>query len=46
MKKVKKHYRIREGSPADMIIRALPFIGLIAVVIAAGLMNSWELGLL
>lgn len=46
MKKVKKHYRIREGSPADMIIRSLPYIGLIAAVIGAGLMNSWELGLL
>lgn len=46
MKKIKKHYVIREGSPVDMIIRALPFIGIIALIIGTGLMNSWELGLL
>lgn len=46
MKKIKKHYVIREGSPADMIIKALPFVGLIAIFILTGIMNSWELGLL
>lgn len=43
---MKKHYRIREGSPMDKIINVLPFAGLIALFILTGLMNSWELGLL
>ena len=43
---MRKHYRIRKGSPADHIINALPYVGLIAMFILTGIMNSWELGLL
>lgn len=42
---MKKSYRIRPNSPADYITRALPFVGIVALIIAAGLMNTWELGL-
>ena len=45
-----KKYRIRPDSPADKIAKALPSIlvvtALVAVCLMAGLMNSWELGLL
>lgn len=43
---MKKTYRIRPNSPADYIMRALPFIGLLALLILTGILNSWELGLL
>lgn len=42
----KKHYRIREGSPLDYMKKALPYIAIMALLIAMGIMNSWELGLL
>lgn len=39
----KKHYHIRENSPLYWIRAILIFV---AIMVATGLMNSWELGLL
>lgn len=40
---MKKHYRLRDDSPL-YTIGAILFIG--GLILAVGLMNSWELGLL
>ena len=49
IKSMKKH-RVREGSIADVAVKAAPTIAvvtlMVAVALAAGLMNSWELGLI
>lgn len=42
---MKKTYSIRPNSPADYIRRALPVVGVIAVLILLGMVNTWELGL-
>lgn len=43
---MKKHYYIREGSPMAMILNALPFIALAAVIAIGGMLTSSDLGLL
>ena len=43
----KKIYKIRPNGPADVFITyGLPVLALLAILVVAGLMNSWELGLL
>lgn len=43
---MKKTYRIRANSPADYIVRAVPYLILVGAFILCGVLNSWELGLL
>lgn len=40
---MKKTYRIREYSPMYYIIKAVPFILLGAILVGAGLLNSYDI---
>lgn len=46
MKKARKKYRIREGSPLDIMIGALPIAAIIGMFVICGILTSWDLGLL